>query len=86
MFVIEDEIHAEQFGQFASFEEAFEKLKAISKIAWDVRPNVCPCQSWKTCGRQYAIIEYDESETPWKELSKLAILDISSSGVKWHNN
>jgi hypothetical protein len=83
MFVIEDEIHAEWSGEFQSFEEAFAELQARSQIAWDSPPNQCPCMSWKTCGREYSIIEFDSSTTSWAEKSRIPVLTVSAEGTKW---
>jgi hypothetical protein len=62
MFVIEDEIHAEHHGHFGDAE-----LRRRAKIPWDEAPNVAPCMSWPTCERDYVILEFDDSSTPWKE-------------------
>jgi hypothetical protein len=83
MFVIEDEIHAEQHGQFSSFDEALAELRRAAKIPWDEAPNLAPCTSWRTCGREYVILEYDDSSTPWKVLRCVPVLNVSASGVKW---
>ncbi len=58
MFVIEDEIHAEWCGKFTTFAEALAEVEWRSRIPWDARPNVCPCTSWRTCGREYSIVEF----------------------------
>lgn len=84
MFVIEDELHAEPQGEFSSFEQATEELKLRSTISWDLSPNRAPCQNWMNCGREYVVIEYDDGQFPWKELQRVAALDISAAGVKWH--
>lgn len=83
LFIIEDEIHAEWCGRFASFSEALTELQERSKIAWNQEPNKCPCTSWKTCEREYSIVEYDSSIEPWRELSRAPILKISSIGASW---
>jgi hypothetical protein len=83
MFVIEDEIHAEHNGQFSSFDEALAELRRRANIPWDESPNVAPCMSWRTCERQYVILEFDDSHTPWKELRRVPVLNVSASGVKW---
>lgn len=83
VFVIEDERHAEPQGQFASFDQALAELKDRAAIPWDQRPNVAPCTNWCNCGRTYEIIEYDDSRLPWKELRRVAVLDVSASGIKW---
>jgi hypothetical protein len=83
MVVIEDEIHADQHGAYASFDQALAELRLRAKIPWDQPPNVAPCVSWRTCGREYIVIEYDNSRSPWEELRRVHILSVSSSGVKW---
>ena len=87
IFVIEDEAHAEWCGQFVSYEAALQELKTRAKLPWDIEPNKCPCTSWKTCGRRYEIIEFDNlNGKPWKEISRNPILTISSKGVAWDAN
>jgi hypothetical protein len=39
--------------------------------------------SWATCGREYAVVEYDDSHSPWKELRRVSVLQVSASGVEW---
>jgi len=85
MFIIEDEVHAEpQKEHYNSYDEAFNYLKRLSTISWNEAPNKCPCTNWEDCSRQYVIIEYDDSSTPWKEINRTQmILEISSKGVEW---
>lgn len=84
MFVIEDDLHGElQDGQFATRQDAISELKRRAKIPWDQAPNKAPCQSWRTCGRNYAVIEYDDSCSPWKELSRIYVLKVFATGVMW---
>ena len=83
MFIIEDEFHAEQIAQFASFEEAIAELRRRAKLPWDKGPNMAPCMSWQTCGREYVIIEYDDSQLPWKELRRIPAFKVSAAGVEW---
>jgi len=85
MFVIEDEAHAEpQRGEYPTFAEAMNELRRRADISWDQEPNVAPCMSWRTCGRRYEVVEYDTSRTPWEQLSRVLVLDISSSEILWH--
>ena len=85
MFIIEDEIHAKpQKEQFSTFKQALEKLEMIAEIPWDKKPNRCPCKSWKTCERKYLIIEYDDSNIPWKKMSSKEMLTVSARGVEWN--
>lgn len=84
MFVIEDELHAEQQdGEFATFEDALSELKRRSSIPWDHEPNQAPCTAWRTCGRQYVVIEIDQLDASWKEVSRTDVLEVSAKGVTW---
>lgn len=84
MFIIEDALHDEQQdGEFASFQEAVVELKRRAALSWDQAPNMAPCMYWRTCGRKYEIIEYDESAKPWRQLSRISMLEISAKGPRW---
>ena len=83
MFVIEDENHAEQSGEFATLEEALAELRRRALIPWNDEPNVAPCTSWKTCGRDYEILEYDDHARPWKIVRRVAGFEVSAAGVVW---
>jgi hypothetical protein len=82
-FVIEDENHAEQVGEFSSMDQVWAELARRARIPWDQPPNVAPCMSWQTCGRSYAILHYDTSKTPWEELDRFTALDVSAKGTVW---
>jgi hypothetical protein len=83
--IIEDIIHAEwQPGEFPTIADAFAELERRAAIPWNEHPNRAPCTSWKTCGRTYHIIEYDDSAaTAWEERQRIPVLEISVAGVKW---
>jgi hypothetical protein len=83
MFVIEDELHAEHVGGFASRTEAIDELKRLAGLPWNEVPNVCPCTSWRTCGRHYHLIEYDTSRTPWTQISRVPFLEVSAARTSW---
>lgn len=84
MVVIEDQSHAEwQTDKYNSVQQAFDELQRRANLPWDKFPNVCPCTSWRTCGREYEIIEFDISVEPWKELRRLGMMEISAKGVVW---
>jgi len=83
MFVVEDESHAEPQGEFETFEDAMAELRRRAAMPWDREPNLAPCTSWKTCGRHYEVVEYDSRHTPWRELSRVSVLEISAAGVAW---
>lgn len=83
MFKIEDERHAEpQVGEFATFEDAVAELRRRAQLPWDQQPNVAPCTNWRNCGRNYEVIEYDDS-VPWKELSRTLVLEVDAQGARW---
>ena len=83
LFVIEDELHAESQGECGDFNSALVELRRRALIAWDQSPNVAPCTSWRTCGRNYDIVEYDDAQSPWQEIRRIRALEISANGVKW---
>jgi hypothetical protein len=83
VIVIDDELHCEFQGKFKTFEDAFAELKRRAIIPWDEAPNVAQCTSWRTCGREYHIAEYDDSQKPWKLLREVKVLDVSAKGVDW---
>ena len=83
MFIIEDQVHAEWKGRFATREEALSELKRLANIPWDQPPNLCPCTSWRTCRREYEVIEFETSGLEWKELWRGGTLALSSNGANW---
>jgi len=84
MFVIEDEVHAEAVeGRFRTRQLAIEELERLATIPWNEAPNRAPCIGWLKCGRRYEVVEYDESASPWKELSRDLTLEVSATGVLW---
>jgi hypothetical protein len=82
-FVIEDAFHSEFIGEFDSRAEAIAELRRLSKLPWDENPNQAPCTSWRNCGREYQLIEFDTADYPWKEIDRQLAFDVSSEGVKW---
>ena len=83
MFVIEDERHADNIGQFHSRDDAMAELRRLATLPWDREPNIAPCMDWETCGRSYEIIEFDASRKPWRELNRALVLEVSAEGVRW---
>ena len=85
MFEIEDERHAEAHGTYATEAEAVAELKRRSRVPWNEEQNRAPCTNWANCGRSYELVEYDDSKLPhWQELTRIRVLDVSASGVRWH--
>ncbi len=85
MFLIEDELHSEPQGEFTTFDAAMTELRRRSTLPWDEAPNLAPCKNWKKCGRRYEVIEYDVSNTPWREIRRLPVLEVDASGTTWLN-
>ena len=83
MWMIEDEAHAEPQGEFESLDSALAELRRRAGIPWDIAPNAAPCTSWRTCGRRYEVVQFDTAESPWREIQRVHVLDISADGVKW---
>jgi hypothetical protein len=83
MFMIEDETHCESAGRFGTFEDALAELRKRADVPWDMEPNRAPCVGWRTCGRTYEIVEYDDSQIPWRPLNRVRVLEISAGGVNW---
>jgi hypothetical protein len=83
MFVVEDELHAEQQGSFPTWIEAIAELERRSKIPWNDPPNLAPCTNWAKCGRSYEVVEYDDNGITMQELSRTRILDIYAAGIHW---
>jgi hypothetical protein len=83
MFVIEDEWHAEWIGEFTSREDAHDALRKLAELPWNEPPNICPCTSWRTCGRRYHLIEFDASAETWKSISDEPLLEVSAARTAW---
>jgi len=83
MFAIEDDLHGEPGAEFATREEAQAELQRLAALPWDERPNQAPCTNWRTCGRSYVLVEYDQRFTPWRRLSATPMLEVSSKGTSW---
>ena len=83
IFVVEDQSHVEPMGEFATLPDAWAELQRLSAIPWDEHPNLAPCQSWRTCGRDYEIIEYETASLPWTQVKRYAGLEVSAKGIVW---
>lgn len=81
--MIEDQRHAERIGCYPTRLEAVAKLACLAAVRWDAEPNRAPCESWKTCGREYEIVEYVDASERWQEIGRERRLEVSVSGVRW---
>jgi hypothetical protein len=85
VILIQDDMHAElQKTEYASFQQAVEELKRRAAIPWNEPPNRCPCLGG-TCGRAYALREFERAEPPpWKSLRKAIVVKVNRAGVVWN--
>jgi hypothetical protein len=83
IFVIEDDQHCELGASFATEREALAELERLAALPWDAPPNQAPCTGWENCGRRYALVEYDDSGTRWRQTRHTAMLEISAQGIYW---
>ncbi|HVS19759.1 MAG TPA: hypothetical protein VMT18_14235, partial [Planctomycetota bacterium] len=84
-YVIEDEWHGEHSGGFESLEAAVSELERRARLPWDAEPNRAPCTGWHACGRSYFVVAYDAQSEWGRLLSRTALLDVSSEGVRWRS-
>ena len=64
-------------------QEAVAELQRRAALPWNQPPNRAPCKFWWTCCRRYQLVEFDDSRHPWKELQRIAVLEVSAAGVTW---
>jgi hypothetical protein len=83
IFIVEDDMHAEQQGIFETYIDALNEVKTFAKIPWGEEPNNPPCSAGKKCHRLYQIIEYNISTSPWTEVNRQEVLDISAEKKEW---
>lgn len=83
MFAIEDERHGESGDTFATEAEALAELDHRAALAWDEAPNLAPCTGWRTCGRSYELVEYDDTAVPWRVVSRVLMLEVDAGGARW---
>src|SRR5688572_27981589 len=81
--VIENEVHGESGRVFQTFDDAVAELRRRAVIPWDRPPNLAPCTSWATCGREYNVAEYDTARQPSRLLRDVSVLKVSREGVEW---
>ena len=84
MFVLRDIMHDEgRPARYKSRDDALYEARTLASISWDLPPNRTPCMQWRTCRREWTIIEYDYSVTPWHEIGRVEVVAIGSAGVIW---
>lgn len=82
-FRIEDEIHADGFREFESFQGALNEVQRLAALPWDSEPVVAPCSSWRTCGRDFEIVEFHKTSPYPTEIARTPIAELRASGLKW---
>ena len=86
-YIIEDEFHCEYIWEFDILEDAISELKKLSVTKWMEWRNRPPCTSWKTCVRDYLLMEFsDTTKSPWKQERRENIFSINENGIKWSEN
>jgi hypothetical protein len=81
IFIVEDEIHAEEMGTFPSRQNAVDLLERL-KANPSAPENVPPCTSSRRCYRVYHLQEYDDSTTPWTLLSSEPAFAVGQGEVR----
>jgi hypothetical protein len=82
-FIIEDQVHCEQMSDHRSLIEAQQELERLATVSWDAKPNLAPCGSWETCGREYVLIEGETIGGFWRETCRTPVLEVDAKGVRW---
>jgi hypothetical protein len=83
-FIISDENHLDNHGTFSSLDAALKRLRRLAKTPWNEGPNRAPCIGWWGCGRDYAILEFEASQSSWEQRSTIPAVAISRGGVTWY--
>jgi hypothetical protein len=79
MWTVEDELHADHIGRYASRDEALAEIRRRLREPWDGDDNRAPCQSWRTCGRHYVL--YPPGTAGSNEWISVARID--PGAVRW---
>jgi hypothetical protein len=60
-FELGDDLDDETQGHFRSRNEAIGEAARLADPPWNQPPNLTPCASWESCGRNYEVVEFDTS-------------------------
>jgi hypothetical protein len=75
-FVVMDDFHSGTVAIFLSRDEALAFVDRLRNDL-DAEENKPPCTSWRTCRREYYLLDYDdEGRTPWTLLKREALFAI----------
>lgn len=79
-FVLEDQAHAETVANFSDEASAIRKVRRLFATPWNEPPNLAPCMDWETCGREYDLLVYETSTSPWTLVIRRAALIVTAKG------
>jgi len=55
----------------------------VTLSSWNQPPNLAPCASWESCGRNYEVVEFDTSGGSRSVLGVTPVVSIDRDGVRW---
>jgi hypothetical protein len=82
-FELRDDLHDETQGHFGSRNEAIAEAARLAALPWNQPPNLAPCASWESCGRNYEVVEFDTSGESRSVLGVTPVVSIDRDGVRW---
>lgn len=81
IFAVEDELHAEWMGQFSSKKDALAFLDRL-RAEPDCTENRAPCTSWRSCGRKYWLLEYEDNLPVWRMIASEPAFEVRGGTVR----
>ena len=78
MWTVEDELHADHIGRYATCYEALAEVRRRLAQPWDGEENRAPCESWQTCGRHYILFPPSAASGEW-----ISVARIDAGSVRW---
>jgi hypothetical protein len=61
------------------------ELNRLALLGWGDLANRAPCAGWRTCGRRYAVVEYESAGADrGTERSRALVVEMRESGLTWH--
>jgi hypothetical protein len=86
LFAIDDDMHSDRLGEFATRAEAWAEVRRLAALPFDQEPNLPPCTKGAACRRAYEIVEYDDTRTPWREISRVFVVELTAAGARWQHD
>lgn len=78
-FIVEDLRHAEAVGSFETRSEAIDEARRLASVPWDAEPNLAPCTQWRTCGREWEVVEISNGQV----ISRFPVVTVTAKVVHW---